>query len=122
MRLLTICTFFGLVVLAFAKPKGVATRVLLSNSLKQDCEGTLCPSGCCAEQNYYCCPDGIYCAADANSCPPVFKNLPKSAKSKGVATRIFAKSLKQDCEGVMCPAGCCPLSSGYCCPDHGQYD
>jgi len=31
-----------------------------------DCEdGTLCPGGCCPELNWYCCPDGLYCAATA---------------------------------------------------------
>merc|ERR1712212_208727 len=36
---------------------------------KKDCDGTVCPGGCCPEQNWYCCPDGMYCAADASNCP-----------------------------------------------------
>eukprot|EP00928_Gymnodinium_smaydae_P006211 TRINITY_DN12176_c0_g1_i1.p1 TRINITY_DN12176_c0_g1~~TRINITY_DN12176_c0_g1_i1.p1 ORF type:complete len:345 (+),score=45.19 TRINITY_DN12176_c0_g1_i1:91-1125(+) len=30
--------------------------------------GTMCPNGCCPHTNWYCCPDAISCAVDAQSC------------------------------------------------------
>merc|ERR1719466_299651 len=53
--------------LAFAAFVGLSQ----SASLKKvaDCDGTVCPGGCCPEQNWYCCPDGMYCAANAGNCP-----------------------------------------------------
>merc|ERR1719154_806884 len=83
-----------------------------------DCEdGTMCPGGCCPEMNWYCCPDGMYCAATAGDCPFVAakEKLMKMAAPK----RILVKSA--DCEdGTMCPGGCCPEMNWYCCPD-GMY-
>merc|ERR1711942_360629 len=70
---------------------------------KKDCDGTVCPGGCCPEQNWYCCPDGMDCAADASNCP-------FAAAKKVVAT-------KKDCDGTVCPGGCCPEQNWYCCPD-----
>ena len=32
--------------------------------------GTECPGGCCPEAgDWFCCPDGLYCAATAEDCP-----------------------------------------------------
>ena len=35
------------------------------------CVGTECPAGCCPGENWFCCPDNIYCAATAQNCPSV---------------------------------------------------
>merc|ERR1711997_22723 len=40
------------------------------SELKNDCEpGTQCPSGCCDEEGWFCCADGLYCARTENDCP-----------------------------------------------------
>merc|ERR1719154_59894 len=88
-----------------------------------DCEdGTMCPGGCCPEMNWYCCPDGMYCAATANDCPLVDyrQKLIQAAAAKITAPKkALVKSA--DCEdGTMCPGGCCPEMNWYCCPD-GMY-
>ena len=45
--------------------------------VKQDCEGTQCPGGCCPQANYFCCPDDTFCAPSADFCPwkKLFKNI-----------------------------------------------
>ena len=78
---------------------------------KKDCDGTVCPGGCCPEQNWYCCPDGLYCAATAGDCPFV------AAKDKLVKMAAKKVAAKKDCDGTVCPGGCCPEQNWYCCPD-----
>merc|ERR1711983_539516 len=93
---------------------GAAAKKVVAT--KKDCDGTVCPGGCCPEQNWYCCPDGMYCAADASNCPFVAakeKLIKFAAAKKVVAT-------KKDCDGTVCPGGCCPEQNWYCCPD-GMY-
>lgn len=83
----------------------------------KQCPGTVCPGGCCPEQNWYCCPDNLSCAVDASYCKKENKveKLIKMAAPK----RFFAKAA-QDCPGTVCPGGCCPIQNAYCCPD-GAY-
>ena len=66
-----------------------------------------CPAGCCPEQNWYCCPDNIYCAATAADCPFVATKV-----------QLVKMAAKKQCEGTPCPAGCCPEQNWYCCPDN----
>jgi len=35
---------------------------------KQDCEGTVCPGGCCPNVGWFCCPGDEYCAASEEYC------------------------------------------------------
>merc|ERR1712241_609320 len=106
--------------LAFAAFVGLSQ----SASLKKvaDCDGTVCPGGCCPEQNWYCCPDGMYCAADASNCPFVGakEQLTKLAMKKVVENNVKVALKKKDCDGTVCPGGCCPEQNWYCCPD-GMY-
>merc|ERR1712121_121512 len=83
-----------------------------SASLKKvgDCDGTVCPGGCCPEQNWYCCADGMYCAATEGDCP--FVTAKKVLKSMAAD--------KKDCDGTVCPGGCCPEQNWFCCAD-GMY-
>merc|ERR1719450_725460 len=71
----------------------------------KQCEGTMCPGGCCPEQNWYCCPDD-WCAPTFDDCPFV------SMKKK-----LIKMAAKKQCEGTMCPAGCCPEENWFCCPN-----
>merc|ERR1711970_595603 len=52
----------------------------------EQCDGTMCPAGCCPEQNWFCCPDNMYCAATAADCPFVAmkEKLVKMAAKKHV--------------------------------------
>ena len=34
------------------------------------CDGTVCPSGCCPEPGWFCCPNTQYCASKPENCPP----------------------------------------------------
>merc|ERR1711981_413700 len=92
---------------SLVKPlKGVNTKTT-------DCgpDETECPGGCCPEANWFCCPDGMYCAATAADCPFV------SAKEKLVKMAAKAGCGPDETE---CPGGCCPEANWYCCPD-GMY-
>merc|ERR1711874_445384 len=62
------------------------------------CEGPECPGGCCPEENYICCDNGLFCAATPEDCP--WKK----------------NEIKQDCPGTECPGGCCPNVGWFCCP------
>merc|ERR1712098_147734 len=33
------------------------------------CEGTMCPGGCCPEKCWFCNPDSYYCCPTAADCP-----------------------------------------------------
>merc|ERR1712080_751902 len=85
-----------------------AKQTLIKMAAKKDCPGgTECPGGCCPEPNWYCCPDGMYCAATAADCPFV------AAKQT-----LIKMAAKKDCPGgTECPGGCCPEPNWYCCPD-----
>merc|ERR1712158_86122 len=52
-----------------------AKEKLVKMAAKAGCgpDETECPGGCCPEANWYCCPDGMYCAATASDCPFVAK-------------------------------------------------
>merc|ERR1712183_609098 len=99
MKLLLALGFFGLLALANAS--------VAKLSGEKQCDGTMCPAGCCPEQNWYCCPDNMYCAATAADCPFV------AAKAK-----LVKMAAKKQCDGTMCPAGCCPEVDWSCCPDN----
>merc|ERR1712018_260661 len=47
------------------------TAIFSKKVVKTTCgpDETECPGGCCPEANWYCCPDGLYCAATASDCP-----------------------------------------------------
>merc|ERR1711973_454910 len=89
----------------------VASASTFKLSRSEQCEdGTECPGGCCPYLDWYCCPDGLYCAATAADCPFV-------AKKQAIAKM----SANKQCEdGTECPGGCCPYQDWYCCPD-GMY-
>merc|ERR1711936_364830 len=76
---------------------------------KKQCEGTMCPAGCCPEVDWYCCPDNMYCAATAADCPFVAKK-----------EKLMKMAAKKQCgpNETSCPAGCCPNANWYCCPDN----
>ena len=50
-------------------PFFAAKALLVKMAAKKQCEGTDCPTGCCPEVNWYCCPDNMYCAATPADCP-----------------------------------------------------
>merc|ERR1719249_641464 len=91
-----------LAIIAFTQASVLKTKALKS----EDCEGTVCPAGCCPEQNWFCCSDNQHCAATESNCP-------------FVAKKALAKmAAKKDCEGTVCPAGCCPEQNWFCCSDN----
>merc|ERR1719348_2648656 len=65
----------------------------------------MCPAGCCPEQNWFCCPDNMYCAATAADCPFV-----------AMKEKLVKMAAKKQWEGTVCPAGCCPEQNWFCCP------
>merc|ERR1711953_1155061 len=86
------------------------------------CSGPTCPGGCCPEEGYVCCNDGMYCAATQEKCPPTFKTpFFGSALSKVAKLEPKAKLIKDSkCSGPTCPGGCCP-EEGYVCCNDGMY-
>merc|ERR1719187_904839 len=90
-----------LLALAFMAVASASTFKLAR--LEQCEDGTECPGGCCPYVDWYCCPDGLYCAATAADCPFVAK-----------------MAANKQCDGTECPGGCCPYVGWYCCPD-GMY-
>ena len=77
---------------------------------EQDCEGTICPDGCCPIPGFICCAVGEYCAASEEDC-----------KKTDTAEKLFAMAIseeiiKQDCQGPICIDGeCCPNAGWVCC-------
>merc|ERR1712080_235712 len=59
------------------------------------------------EQNWFCCADNMYCAATEEDCPMV--------ASKAYLMKMAAK---KQCDGTVCPAGCCPEQNWFCCADN----
>ena len=55
-----------LIALAFL---AVASASTVQLTRDEQCDGTPCPGGCCPNVGWYCCPDGMYCAATAADCP-----------------------------------------------------
>ena len=76
----------------------------------QDCDGTVCPGGCCPNAGWFCCPGDEYCAASEEYCKKT--DVAKKLISMAAPKRI----VKQDCEGTVCPGGCCPNAGWFCCP------
>merc|ERR1712230_327342 len=71
----------------------VAKKTALAKmAATKQCDGTECPGGCCPYVGWYCCPDGMYCAATAADCPFVAK---KTALAKMAANK--------QCDGTECP-------------------
>ena len=44
----------------------LALQVL--RGIKGDCEGTVCPGGCCPYEGWQCCPDNETCAETMQDC------------------------------------------------------
>ena len=55
-----------LIAIAFLSFASASTHQLTKS---EQCDGTECPGGCCPYVGWYCCPDGLYCAATAADCP-----------------------------------------------------
>ena len=49
----------------------------LGGGRSAQCDGTVCPSGCCPEPDWICCPNTQYCASKPENCPPpgVVRNM-----------------------------------------------
>jgi len=92
------------------KMVAMAAPKRLSKNTKQDCEGTVCPGGCCPNAGWFCCPGDEYCAASEEYCKKT--NIADKLISMAAAKKI----VKQDCEGTVCPGGCCPNAGWFCCP------
>merc|ERR1711973_282060 len=105
---LNLITMKYLLVIAFLSVTSASTHSTFKLSRSEQCEdGSKCLGGCCPYVDWYCCPDGFYCAATAADCPFVAK---KQALAK-VGT-------SKQCENE-CPGGCCPIADWYCCMDGG---
>merc|ERR1719438_582596 len=58
----------------------VAKKTLVTKmAANKQCDGIECPGGCCPYVGWYCCPDGMYCAATAADCPYAKNYLQKLA-------------------------------------------
>merc|ERR1712088_1263657 len=66
--------------------------------------------GCCPNAGWFCCPGDEYCAASEEYCKKT--NIAEKLISMAAAKKI----VKQDCEGTVCPGGCCPNAGWFCCP------
>merc|ERR1712179_254440 len=73
-------------------PMVAMKQKLVKMAAKKQCEGTMCPAGCCPEQNWFCCPDNMYCAATAADCPMV-----------AMKQRLVKMAAKKQCDGTIAP-------------------
>merc|ERR1711936_371105 len=91
MRVLLLLAF-----LAVSAVVGVPAVVSAHHPLVKStqCEGTICPGGCCPDAGWFCCPDNINCAPTGQDCPGVCEDYEQS-----------------------CPLGCCPNQDFGCCPE-----
>merc|ERR1719260_538425 len=83
------------------------TVLPLKMAAKKQCDGTVCPAGCCPEQNWFCCDDNLHCAATEADCPFV-----------AMKAKLVKMAAKKQCDGTVCPAGCCPEQNWFCCDDN----
>ena len=99
----------------------IPKHVQRTSSPKQ-CDGTLCPNGCCPYKDWFCCEDGIYCADNENDCDSTYakKTLLMKMTSKKMTPKknllLQMTSLTQ-CDGTECDGGCCFMANWICCPD-----
>ena len=83
----------------------VASASWVQLTRDEQCEGTLCPNGCCPNVGWYCCNLG--CAANPADCPIVAKK-----------TQLSKMAAPKQCDGTPCPGGfCCPYVGWTCCPE-----
>merc|ERR1712226_217835 len=75
------------------------------------CDGTMCPAGCCPNVGWYCCPGNMYCAATAADCPFVAKKtqLMKMAKSQRVMAPCAPPAAAPTLAGTAAPTTCTVL-------------
>merc|ERR1712126_785450 len=99
------CTVLPQLLTAHLLPR----RLLLPRWLPTSSVMELNAQEAAAHFGWYCCPDGMYCAATAADCPFVAK--------KALVAKMAAN---KQCDGTECPGGCCPYVGWYCCPD-GMY-
>jgi len=99
-------------------PFAAKTAMLVEMAKDQQCEGTMCPAGCCmGGTDWYCCTDFPWCAMIAEDCP----GSPQSTIQPPLAAttaNLVEMGKDQQCEGTLCPSGCCPEVGWYCCPDN----
>merc|ERR1712200_117 len=88
-------------------PFVAAKKQLTKMAAKKQCEGTVCPAGCCPMENWFCCADNMNCASTEANCPFV------SAKKQ-----LIKMAAEKQCEGTVCPAGGCPMENWFCCADN----
>jgi hypothetical protein len=69
----------------------------------------VCPTGCCPNPGWVCCPDGIYCTPTIDLCP--------GGRMLNKLINLAAKTVDPKCDGPVCAGGCCPHSGYVCCPD-----
>ena len=94
---------------AFSSSSTSETPVLsLAILLSSECS-TTCDSGCCPREGWFCCADGIYCAATESDCPTSGVGI--------LATTSVPLYDPNVCEGTSCPTGCCPEENWFCCAD-----
>ena len=112
-----------------------AQLVKLAKTKTSQCslDETTCPSGCCPESNWVCCPGDATlpgCAPSLLECDFADKWVPlvKLANTKTKTMTMWGCDPASD---PMCPdwcdidnetpcyGGCCPHTGWYCCPDQG---
>ena len=76
---------------------------------EQDCEGTICPDGCCPIAGFICCAVGEYCAASEEDCKKT------DTAEKLIAMATPKEIIKQDCPGPICFDGSCCIYAGWVC-------
>jgi hypothetical protein len=52
-----------------------------------ECLATECPAGCCGQENWFCCPDNINCAALPEYCPDVLDSS-ESYDTNGITIQL----------------------------------
>ena len=85
-------------------------------SLKKQCDGTECPGGCCPYQDWFCCPDGIYCADTEDDCD---STLAKKKQMLQLTSNDATLERSDDCDLVDCKDGTCCDNPQFptCCPE-----
>merc|ERR1712098_628032 len=78
--------------------------VAIAKDASLQCEGTMCPNGCCPEEDWFCCADAVYCAPSAPDC-----------LAKGDIVELIEMAAPK-CDGTQCPEGCCSgVYNWICC-------
>ena len=82
----------------------------IMNSLASEAKGIVCE---CCEERY-----GLACDVEDHGVNGDWEYCVEKSDNKTPKKLVKMDADDEQCEGVACPAGCCPEKCWFCCPDY----